>query len=118
MMVTRTALLQGTCRHLTEGASEAQVRDALSVLNDWAQIDGLLQREFRFADYHQTIAFVNAVAAMTHQEDHHPDMLISYNRCTVRYSTHSAGSISHNDFICAAKVDDIYLKGPWQSAKA
>ena len=117
-MATRAELLQSSCRHLTEGAGETQLREALSVLSDWTLADGKLRREFRFADYHQTIAFVNAVADMTHREDHHPDLLVSYNRCTVHYSTHSTGGISDNDFICAAKVDDIYLKGPWQSAKA
>ena len=117
-MVTRADLLQSSCRHLTEGANEAQLRDALAVLNDWALAGGQLQREFRFADYHQTMAFVNAVADLSHREDHHPDMLVSYNRCTVRYSTHSVGGFSDNDFICAAKVDEIYLNGPWQSGKA
>ena len=117
-MVTRAELLQASCRHLTEGASDAQLRDALSVLNDWAVVNAELQREFRFADYHQTTAFVNAVADLANREDHHPEMVVGYNRCTVRFSTHSAGGISDNDFICAAKVDDIYLTGPWQSGKA
>lgn len=117
-MVTRAELLQGSCRHLTEGASDAQLRDALAVLADWSAVDGQLQRDFRFADYHQTIAFVNAVAGLANLEDHHPELVVGYNRCMVRFSTHSAGGISDNDFICAAKVDDIYLKGPWQSVKA
>ena len=117
-MVTRAELLQARCRHLTDGSSDAQMRDALSVLNDWAVVDAELQREFRFADYHQTMAFVNAVADVANREDHHPEMVVGYNRCAVRFSTHSAGGISDNDFICAAKVDDIYLNGPWQNAKA
>lgn len=117
-MVTRADLLQASCRHLTERASDAQVRDALAVLTDWSVDGGELQREFRFADYHQTMGFVNAVAGIANSEDHHPEMLVGYNRCALRFSTHSAGGISDNDFICAAKVDDIFLKGPWQSAKA
>ena len=117
-MVTRTELLQASCRHLTAGAGDAQLRDALAVLAYWSVVNGELQREFRFADYHQTMAFVNAVADLANREDHHPEMVVGYNRCAVRFSTHSAGGISDNDFICAAKVDDIYLKGPWQSGKA
>ena len=117
-MVTRAELLQASCRHLTEGASDARLRDVLSVLNDWTVVDAELQREFRLADYHQTMAFVNAVADVANREDHHPEMVVGYNRCAVRFSTHSAGGISDNDFICAAKVDDIYLNGPWQNAKA
>ncbi len=117
-MITRADLLQASCRHQTAGASEAELREALSVLNGWSLADGQLQREFRFADYHQTMGFVNAVADMTHREDHHPELLVGYNRCTVRYSTHSAGGVSHNDFICAAKVEEIAQNGPWQTGKA
>ena len=56
-----------------------------------------------------TMAFVNAVAWIAHREDHHPDLLVSYNRCTVRFNTHSVGGLSINDFICAAKVDGLLL---------
>ncbi len=67
----------------------------------------LLSRTFEFRDFHGTMAFVNAVAEIAHAEDHHPDMEVGYNRCVVRYSTHSIGGLSENDFICAAKVDAI-----------
>lgn len=117
-MVTRTELLQASSHHRTERAGDAYLRDVLAVLNAWAVADGQLQREFRFADYHQTMAFVNAVADLSHREDHHPELIVGYNRCTVRYSTHSVGGLSDNDFICAAKVDEIFLTGPWQNAKA
>jgi 4a-hydroxytetrahydrobiopterin dehydratase len=53
------------------------------------------------------MAFVNAVAWIAHAEDHHPDLLVSYNRCTVRFNTHSVGGLSVNDFICAAKLDAL-----------
>ncbi|MFM7505770.1 MAG: 4a-hydroxytetrahydrobiopterin dehydratase [Rubrivivax sp.] len=70
----------------------------------WALVDGAIQKRFDFADYHRTMAFVNAVAWVAHAEDHHPELLVGYNRCTVRFNTHSVGGISVNDFICAAKV--------------
>ena len=73
----------------------------------WALTDGAIQKRFDFADYHRTMAFVNAVAWVAHGEDHHPDLQVSYNRCTVRFNTHSVGGISVNDFICAAKVDAL-----------
>ena len=66
-----------------------------------------LRRSFRFGDYYQTIAFVNALAWVAHREDHHPDLEVGYNRCTVRYSTHSVGGLSENDFICAARIDAL-----------
>lgn len=64
-----------------------------------------ISHEFSFKNYYQTIAFVNVIAQIAHLQDHHPDMLISYNRCTVTYSTHSVNGLSIKDFICAAKID-------------
>ena len=55
-------------------------------------------------------AFVNAVAWMVHAEDHHPDLHVGYNRCTVRWNTHSVAGISENDFICAAKTDATFAR--------
>lgn len=60
---------------------------------------------YNFKNYYQTMAFVNVIAQIAHQQDHHPDLLISYNRCVVTYSTHSIGGLSINDFICAAKIN-------------
>lgn len=68
----------------------------------------LIFRDFNFKNYYQTIAFVNAIAWMTHHENHHPDLEIGYNHCLVRYSTHALKGLSINDFICAAKVDAIF----------
>jgi 4a-hydroxytetrahydrobiopterin dehydratase len=53
------------------------------------------------------MAFVNALAFISHRENHHPDLLVGYNKCEVRYSTHDVGGLSENDFICAAKVDGL-----------
>ena len=66
-----------------------------------------ISREFRFKNYYETIAFVNALAWLAHKEDHHPDIEVSYNRCVVRFNTHVAGGLTANDFICAAKTDSI-----------
>jgi 4a-hydroxytetrahydrobiopterin dehydratase len=87
--------------------SAAQIKRHLARLPGWSLQDGAIQRQYDFPDYHRTIAFVNAVAWVAHAEDHHPDLLVSYNRCTVRYSTHSVGGISINDFICATKLDAL-----------
>jgi 4a-hydroxytetrahydrobiopterin dehydratase len=66
-----------------------------------------LRREFSFRDFYRTMSFVNAVAHVANIEDHHPDLEVGYNVCRVRYSTHSIGGLSENDFICAAKLDQI-----------
>jgi 4a-hydroxytetrahydrobiopterin dehydratase len=114
-MITRDSLLKDACRHLTQAASVDEIALALSVLSDWAIDDGKLVRLFRFGDYHQTLAFVNAIADIIHKEDHHPEMIVGYNRCEVRYDTHSVnqgkGGLSVNDFICAAKIDAVFEHG-------
>jgi 4a-hydroxytetrahydrobiopterin dehydratase len=84
-----------------------QIAEQLAQAPGWALVDGAIQKRFDFADYHRTMAFVNAQAYVAHVEDHHPDLLVSYNRCTVRFNTHSVGGISINDFICAAKLDAL-----------
>jgi len=108
--VSRAALLSRHCRHLDASAAlGAEALDAQrSALPDWRVDGGAITRSYAFADYYETIAFVNALAFMVHQEDHHPDLEVSYNRCTVRFSTHSAGGITENDLICAAKADAIF----------
>lgn len=64
-----------------------------------------IAREFQFANFYDTMAFVNAVSWIAHREDHHPDLKISYQRCVVRYTTHAINGLSQNDFICAAHID-------------
>ncbi len=66
-----------------------------------------LTRGFKFKNFHETMEFVNALAWIAHREDHHPDLEVGYNRCSVRYSTHAVGGLSENDFICAAKIDAL-----------
>ena len=88
--------------------SEADVDAQLSVLDDWVFDGDALMKTYRFKNYYETIAFVNALAYIVHREDHHPDLHVGYNRCVVRYNTHSVKGISENDFISAAKADAVY----------
>ena len=66
-----------------------------------------IEKTFTFANYFETIAFVNAVAFIAHVQDHHPDMSVHYNRCLVRFNTHDVGGISVSDFDCAAQIDAL-----------
>jgi 4a-hydroxytetrahydrobiopterin dehydratase len=68
-----------------------------------------IQREFRFADFLRTMSFVNALAHIANIEDHHPDLEIGYGYCRVRFTTHAIRGLSENDFICAAKIDQLPL---------
>lgn len=85
----------------------ATVAECLVVLPDWGLVEdgAAIRKTFRFPDYYRTLAFVNALAFIAHREDHHPDLGVHYDRCVVRYSTHDAGGLSTNDFICAAKAE-------------
>jgi 4a-hydroxytetrahydrobiopterin dehydratase len=102
-------LTEQHCRPLEgQPPMDAQQIDAhLALVAQWALVDGAIEKTHRFANYHETMAFVNALAWVAHREDHHPDLAVSYNRCVVRFNTHSVGGISINDFICAAKVDAL-----------
>lgn len=86
-------------------------RELLGQVQGWGvnQSDSEIEKTFRFKNYYQTIAFVNAIAWVTHQEDHHPLLEVGYNFCKVRYNTHSVGGLSKNDFICAAKLDALVV---------
>ena len=76
---------------------------------DWSMNETIteIERTFIFKNYYETMAFVNALAWIAHREDHHPDIEVGYNRCYIRYSTHSIGGLSTNDFICAARIDKL-----------
>ena len=85
-----------------------QVNRLVNQLDGWVQYDRIIGKTFEFKNYYQTMAFVNAVAWLSHREDHHPDLRVSYNQCYVEYTTHAIGGLSENDFICAAKVDALF----------
>ncbi|NIP72948.1 MAG: 4a-hydroxytetrahydrobiopterin dehydratase [Gammaproteobacteria bacterium] len=76
---------------------------------DWGvEEDGKrITRGFEFKNFYHTMAFVNALAWIANQEDHHPDLEVSYKRCIVHFTTHALGGLSENDFICAAKADAL-----------
>lgn len=114
-MPTTAELLAQHCQHMEQGFSEAQIADYLQVLPGWTLEAGKLVKTFAFDNYYQNLAFVNAIAYVIHKEDHHPELVVTYNRCVVKFDTHSVnggkGGISLNDFICAAKLDAIFAQG-------
>ena len=93
------------CEGGTPPLSSEKITELLKQLEGWDRFDRLIGKVYNFKNYYQTRAFVNAVAWISHREDHHPDMIVSYNKCRVEYSTHAIGGLSENDFICAAKID-------------
>ena len=87
---------------------ETQAKAALAQLKGWIIEDGKLVKLYPFRNYHETMAFVNALAWISHREDHHPVLSVGYNQCRVEYWTHAIGGLSENDFVCAAKCDALF----------
>jgi 4a-hydroxytetrahydrobiopterin dehydratase len=85
-----------------------QVRPLLKGLSGWALEGGMIAKTYKFRNYFETMAFVNAAAWVSHREDHHPDMVVKWGECKVSYVTHAINGLSENDFICAAKLDALF----------
>jgi 4a-hydroxytetrahydrobiopterin dehydratase len=66
-----------------------------------------IQKTFTFANYLETISFVNAVAFIAERHNHHPDLSVHFGKCVVRFNTHDVGGVSATDFACAAEVDAL-----------
>ncbi|MCM2329119.1 MAG: 4a-hydroxytetrahydrobiopterin dehydratase [Lysobacter sp.] len=96
------------CEGGVAALTPSQVGPLLKGLDGWALEGNAIAKTYRFADYHETMAFVNATAWISHREGHHPDLAVGYNQCRVSYWTHAIGGLSENDFICAAKVDALF----------
>lgn len=86
----------------------SEIQKLLLGLDGWEYRDNAISKTYRFKNYYETMAFVNASAWVSHKEDHHPDLEVGYNQCRVRYMTHAINGLSENDFICAAKIDALF----------
>ena len=84
-----------------------QARDLARDVPRWALFEKRLERQFNFKDFRASMAFVNRVADAANEQDHHPDIEISYSRVKVVLSTHAVGGLSRNDFVMAAKIDRL-----------
>ena len=71
--------------------------------------DVAIEKTYRFANYYQTMAFVNGIALIAHVQDHHPDLSVHYNRCVVRLNTHDVKGLSSSDFDSASRIDALLL---------
>ena len=104
-----TVLSSQRCRPMQgqPAMTPGDVNAMLPQVPGWALVDGALERCFSFADFRRTMAFVNAVAWIAQQEDHGPDLFVNWTTCRVRFNTHDVQGLSLNDFICAAKVNEL-----------
>jgi 4a-hydroxytetrahydrobiopterin dehydratase len=87
--------------------SDEQVEAELARLPEWSSVNETIQRTFQFKTFAQSMSFVSAIAATAEADQHHPDILIRWNKVTLTFSTHDAGGITHKDFAAAAKADAL-----------
>jgi len=89
----------------TAPLSHEETEELLREIPQWSLSGKSIQRESRFKDFRQAMNFVNNVASIANDQDHHPDIFISYNKVRLILLTHKIGGLSLNDFILAAKID-------------
>ncbi len=111
---SREELITMHCKNLPPVLEKIEIHSFLSLLPEWKEENGSIERTYTFTDYHATLAFIQEIAPVIHLEDHHPELIVNYSTCTVRFQTHATltghPGITENDFICAAKIEDIYGK--------
>jgi 4a-hydroxytetrahydrobiopterin dehydratase len=97
------------CAAGTPRLDAIEVARLLGQVSGWQPIDdnGKLRKRLRFADFKQAMAFVNRVADLAETEDHHPDFTVHYNIVEITLWTHTVGGLPENDFILAAKIDQL-----------
>ena len=88
-----------------------ELAELIKLIPDWSSVvrDGVMQleREFKFTNFKKALAFTNKVGEMAEQQGHHPALLTEWGKVTVTWWSHSIKGLHQNDFICAAKTDQL-----------
>ncbi len=100
-------LLNEMCQSDVEALPPAEITELAGEVPAWSRKNGAIEREFKFEDFDEAMDFVDDVADLAAEEEHHPDIFISYNLVRLTLSTHKVGGLSRNDFILAAKIDQM-----------
>ncbi len=89
---------------------QAQLKQPWEVVVDESHKDVAkkIKREFKFKDFKEAMVFINKIAVIAEEEQHHPDIYVFYNRVVIELWTHAIMSLSENDFIMAAKIEQIF----------
>ena len=95
------------CREGGKPLPAEEARELARWVPDWKLSEKQIERELKFKDFGEAMAFVNKVADVAEEQGHHPDIYIYYNKVKLQLSTHQIGGLSRNDFILAAKVDGL-----------
>lgn len=95
------------CESGTLPFDEKKANEMLKEVSEWALKNGHLFKKFKFRDFIEAMKFVNSVAEVAEQEGHHPDFCVRYSRVEIEIWTHAINGLSENDFILAAKIDEL-----------
>jgi 4a-hydroxytetrahydrobiopterin dehydratase len=87
--------------------SQPEIDQRMKTVSGWTLMGDEIQKQYTFKDFPAAIAFVNRLAPEAEAADHHPDILISYKRVTLTYSTHSDGGLTDKDFAGATIADRL-----------
>jgi 4a-hydroxytetrahydrobiopterin dehydratase len=87
--------------------SDDEIRDRLESLDGWEREGDAIRKQFQLEDFKGSVDFVNRLTPVAEDMNHHPDLEISWNKVTVRISTHSEGGLTGNDFELASKIDSL-----------
>ena len=102
------------CRAGEPPLTDAEIEEMLLHVHGWEvrEVGGMkrLEKVFKLKNFAQALAFTNRVGAIAEEEDHHPLIITEYGRVTVDWWTHKIGGLHKNDFIMAAKSDEVYGK--------
>jgi 4a-hydroxytetrahydrobiopterin dehydratase len=100
------------CEGGVAALTTAEATQLLSQLSGW-RIDAPvaeLRKRFKFPSFMDTIAFVRRMADLAEAEGHHPDFCVRFTVLDVSLTTHAIGGLSENDFVLAAKIDQLPQK--------
>ncbi len=106
-------LSEQQCRPVKTGTPSLSREEAGALAAEvplWTLGTGEIAREFRFRDFRQAMLFTNRIAEIANEQDHHPDIFISYSKVKLVFSTHKIGGLTLNDFIMAARIDQMRME--------
>jgi 4a-hydroxytetrahydrobiopterin dehydratase len=94
---------------------DSEIQQALQSLHGWRKNGKVIQRAFEFSDFKQAMAFVNQIAEAAEAANHHPDILINYNKVTLTLVSHDSGGVTQRDIRMAFKINEV--SAPWSGDK-
>lgn len=88
--------------------SDDDIQDKLGGLEGWERVEDRITKEYKLKNYIESVGFVTKVALLAERADHHPDIVLQYNKVTIMLTTHSEDGITEKDFALAREIEGVY----------